>query len=336
MKRIFCKKTAAAAGAAALSLLFCMPVMAAPNGHLDWADRMTIVGWVWDKDAPDAALETKIDITPEGSDKPVKTLTVTAESYRGDLELSIGSANHGFFCPVDWNSLSGDRFTVTAYTLSGGERTDLLGTITYDRSSSEPAIAATSVSDAKQASEESAPAGPGSAGPGAAPASASSGSLNAKDASKAADDAGSESVSGSVSGSGSASSSSSASGPGSASSSGPAAGPGSQTVADSAGGWKKGVSLGYFTTTGYCNCELCSGGWGLTYSGTVPKANHTISADINVLPIGTKVMINGIVYTVEDIGSGVSGKHIDIYYDNHADAEAHGTRSVEVFTVIPE
>ena len=324
MKRISCKKIAAAAGAAALSLLFCMPVMAAPNGHLDWADQMTIVGWVWDKDAPDAALETKIDITPAGSDKPAKTLTVTAESYRGDLELSIGSANHGFFCPVDWNSLSGDRFTVTAYTLSGGERTDLLGTITYDKSSSEPAIAVTSdtaarIADGPGASSAN-PEGPGASSSGTVKETEAASSEKAVKETEAAS---SETVSETK-----AASSETAKGPGVASASS------SETV--SAGGWKKGVSLGYFTTTGYCNCELCSGGWGLTYSGTVPKANHTISADINVLPIGTKVMINGIVYTVEDIGSGVSGKHIDIYYDNHADAEAHGTRSVEVFTVIPE
>ncbi|MEG0565647.1 MAG: 3D domain-containing protein, partial [Hungatella sp.] len=68
---------------------------------------------------------------------------------------------------------------------------------------------------------------------------------------------------------------------------------------------KKGSSLGQFTTTGYCNCSRCSGGHNLTFSGTVPKAAHTISADLGVLPIGTKVMINDVVYTVEDMGAGV-------------------------------
>ena len=38
------------------------------------------------------------------------------------------------------------------------------------------------------------------------------------------------------------------------------------------------VSLGLFTVTGYCGCDRCSGGHNLTYSGTVPKANHTLSA----------------------------------------------------------
>lgn len=56
-------------------------------------------------------------------------------------------------------------------------------------------------------------------------------------------------------------------------------------------GYKKGESLGIFKTTGYCSCSKCSGGSGLTYSGTVPQPNHTISADITVLPLGTKVII---------------------------------------------
>jgi 3D (Asp-Asp-Asp) domain-containing protein len=96
---------------------------------------------------------------------------------------------------------------------------------------------------------------------------------------------------------------------------------------------KKGTSLGMFVTTGYCICEECSGGFDLTYSGTVPQARHTISADITRFPIGTRLMIHDIIYTVEDIGSNVIGEHIDIYYDNHEDAVAHGKQIEEVFMV---
>lgn len=95
----------------------------------------------------------------------------------------------------------------------------------------------------------------------------------------------------------------------------------------------KGASLGIFTTTGYCNCSKCSGGHNLTYSGTVPKAEHTISADITLLPLGTKVMIGDTVYTVEDIGSSVDGEKIDIFYSSHEDAWAHGVQQEEVFAV---
>lgn len=94
-----------------------------------------------------------------------------------------------------------------------------------------------------------------------------------------------------------------------------------------------GTSLGMFTTTGYCGCKKCSGSSGLTYSGTVPKAHHTISADLSVLPLGTKVRIGDTIYTVEDIGGGVNGHKIDIFYDTHAEALAHGLSQDEVFLI---
>lgn len=96
---------------------------------------------------------------------------------------------------------------------------------------------------------------------------------------------------------------------------------------------KKGSSLGIFKTTGYCNCNNCSNGHTLTYSGTVPTAKHTIAADIGTLPLGTKVMIDDIIYTVEDIGSSVSDREIDIYYSSHQEAWNHGVQDKEVFLV---
>lgn len=98
-------------------------------------------------------------------------------------------------------------------------------------------------------------------------------------------------------------------------------------------GPKKGKSLGLFSTTGYCSCDICSSGSGITYSGTIPKASHTISADITKFPIGTKLMINDIIYTVEDIGSSISGNKLDIYYDTHEEALNHGRQLQEVFEV---
>lgn len=91
------------------------------------------------------------------------------------------------------------------------------------------------------------------------------------------------------------------------------------------------TSLGMFATTGYCNCEICSHGFQLTYAGTVPKAKHTLAADLSRLPLGTEVMIDHTVYTVEDIGSRVVGNMLDIYYDTHEEAMAHGRQMKEIF-----
>lgn len=97
---------------------------------------------------------------------------------------------------------------------------------------------------------------------------------------------------------------------------------------------QKNVSLGMFTTTGYCSCPKCCHNFKLTYAGTVPRAGHTISADLSIYPLGTKLMIDGVIYTVEDMGSGVKGNHIDIFYNSHEEALEHGRKTQEVFSVV--
>ena len=96
----------------------------------------------------------------------------------------------------------------------------------------------------------------------------------------------------------------------------------------------KGEYLGTFSSSAYCSCTSCSGGHARTYSGTIPKENHTVAADLAYYPIGTKLMVDGTVYTVEDMGSGVVGNHLDFYFDTHAEALAYGMKDVEVYAVI--
>lgn len=91
--------------------------------------------------------------------------------------------------------------------------------------------------------------------------------------------------------------------------------------------------LGKFTVTAYCTCELCTAGEGLTYMGTKPLANHTISADLSLYPLGTRLMIDGIIYTVEDCGSGVNENHLDIYMDTHKAADDYGLQKKDVYQV---
>ena len=50
------------------------------------------------------------------------------------------------------------------------------------------------------------------------------------------------------------------------------------------------------------------------------------------LPMGTKVVMNGVEYTVEDTGNFARyGVQFDVYYDNHAAASAHGHQTRECF-----
>ncbi|MDO5155264.1 MAG: SH3 domain-containing protein [Eubacteriales bacterium] len=92
-----------------------------------------------------------------------------------------------------------------------------------------------------------------------------------------------------------------------------------------------GECIGTFTITAYCGCSKCSSGNNRTASGTVPTEGRTIAADTSVLPYGTKVVIDGVVYTVEDCGSGICGNHIDIFFATHEQALAYGRRTVKVY-----
>lgn len=97
-----------------------------------------------------------------------------------------------------------------------------------------------------------------------------------------------------------------------------------------------GKSLGEVVTTGYCNCSICCGKWagGHTASGTVPKADHTLAVDAHSpkVPMGTKIVMNGKTYKVEDTGNFAQyGTDFDIYFGSHAEAQAWGKRKVEAF-----
>lgn len=90
-----------------------------------------------------------------------------------------------------------------------------------------------------------------------------------------------------------------------------------------------GKYLGNFKLTAYCNCAVCCGRWagGPTASGKMPVQGRTVAT--GVLPFGTKLNIGGKIYTVEDRGTPYG--HIDIYMENHADAQAFGVRYADVY-----
>lgn len=94
--------------------------------------------------------------------------------------------------------------------------------------------------------------------------------------------------------------------------------------------------LGKFKLTAYCGCSKCSGKWGNgTASGTIAKENHTVAVDRKLIPLGTKLKINGTRYLAEDVGGGVKGKHIDIYFKNHKDALKFGLKkNQKVYKVV--
>lgn len=96
------------------------------------------------------------------------------------------------------------------------------------------------------------------------------------------------------------------------------------------------VSLGVYKISAYCPCIKCCGKTdGITASGTQATAGRT--AAMNGVPFGTRIVIDGHEYTVEDRGGGLGKKIIDIYFDSHEEALNSGLWvDKEVFQVIVE
>jgi 3D (Asp-Asp-Asp) domain-containing protein len=109
--------------------------------------------------------------------------------------------------------------------------------------------------------------------------------------------------------------------------------------------------------TAYCACGHCCGwerNWlgqkvysygphkgehkivGLTADGTWARQG-TIAADPNIYPMGTIMYIEGYGYgIVEDIGSAIQGKHIDIFFKSHERALEWGNRTLNVKIWLPQ
>ena len=93
----------------------------------------------------------------------------------------------------------------------------------------------------------------------------------------------------------------------------------------------QGTYLGKFLITGYCPCVICCDKTdGITASGRPATANHTIAADSRYA-FGTQMIINGMVYTVDDRGGAITGNHIDMYFNTHAEALQWGKRTMDVY-----
>lgn len=104
------------------------------------------------------------------------------------------------------------------------------------------------------------------------------------------------------------------------------------------------ISLGEYRLTAYCGCSKCCGKWGenrpldengkpivYTANRSIAKEGVTIAADINILPYGTKVIIDGHEYIVQDKGGVINGNRIDIYFESHQDALNFGVQYKEIY-----
>lgn len=89
------------------------------------------------------------------------------------------------------------------------------------------------------------------------------------------------------------------------------------------------VPMGRYKVTFYCSCRRCCGKWAgsPTASGAWPVEGRTVAC--GSLPLGTHIFMFGQEYVVED--RGVTGKHIDVYMESHAECLRNGVKYADVF-----
>lgn len=302
------------------------------SGFLDSVSDTAISGWAWDSETPNSAVSVELTISGEAcGPNGCAVYTVPADQFRDDLNAALGSGSHGFSYTIDWSTFTTGEYTVTASAVTGETKTPLIGTLTYKKefvpvSDSTDGPVPNSVPTSAQVPNSTAVTGPtpdnsAASISGPIPDNSSATSIVGPTQNPTPDQT--------AFGPGYANNVSSNINEDSTPAVGSTYGPGGLS-------YEIGVAdqyLGSFHATAYCGCVRCSGGHALTYSGTVPKPNHTIAADLDRYPIGTKLMINGIVYTVEDRGSNVVDNRIDIFFATHAEALAFGLQNVDVYSV---
>lgn len=90
--------------------------------------------------------------------------------------------------------------------------------------------------------------------------------------------------------------------------------------------------------TAYCPCHICCGkSDGITSSGKPAQARRTIATDPTVIPLGTRIYLDGIgTFVAEDTGSAIKGNKIDVFMNDHQQALEFGVRNTKAFILQEE
>ena len=85
------------------------------------------------------------------------------------------------------------------------------------------------------------------------------------------------------------------------------------------------IKLGSFKLTFYGDDTI-------TATGKKPQINHTIAVDPRVIPLGSKVYIEGMgTYYAEDTGGAIKGNILDVFVRTEAEANRLGVKYADVY-----
>lgn len=88
-------------------------------------------------------------------------------------------------------------------------------------------------------------------------------------------------------------------------------------------------NVGRYRMSHFCPCRKCNGSnAGRTASGAPMTVGRTVATGME-FPFGTRLLINGTIYTVED--RGVPNGCVDILVDSHGEANRRGVFRSEIF-----
>ena len=96
---------------------------------------------------------------------------------------------------------------------------------------------------------------------------------------------------------------------------------------------KNAKSLGNYKLTFYCPCATCNGVAGAkTASGTTPTEGRTIAVDSSIIPLGSRVYIDGYgVFIAEDTGGAIKNNKIDVFLSSHSRCYDLGVKYANVY-----
>ncbi len=93
--------------------------------------------------------------------------------------------------------------------------------------------------------------------------------------------------------------------------------------------------LGRFKLTAYSGPQLGQA-LPITATSTVARAGRTVAVDPKVIPLGSKIYIEGLGERIaEDVGGGIKGNHIDVYLGTVPQARIFGVQRGSVSLVAP-
>ena len=95
------------------------------------------------------------------------------------------------------------------------------------------------------------------------------------------------------------------------------------------------TALGNYKLTFYCPCATCNGhDHGTTASGTLATEGRTIAVGSSVIPMGSRVYIEGFgMFIAEDTGGAIKDNKIDIFVSSHERAYDLGVKYANVYLI---